>query len=236
MLKIENVSYKYGSHRALYRVSLYIKKGEVVTLIGPNGAGKTTLLHLISGIIEPKKGKIFFEGEDITGMSISKIVKKGIIQVPEGRRIFPDQTVLDNLILGGYIRRKEKKKIFRDLETMYELFPILKERKNQKAGSLSGGEQQMLSIARALLAKPKLLMLDEPSMGLAQNMIYSIYEKLKELNRQGLTIFLVEQNLKLSLSIAHRGYLIKNGWIVTEGEANKLIDDEVVKAQYLGHL
>ncbi|MBW1973086.1 MAG: ABC transporter ATP-binding protein, partial [Deltaproteobacteria bacterium] len=218
------------------RVSLYIKKGEVVTLIGPNGAGKTTLLHLISGIIEPKKGKIFFEGEDITGMSISKIVKKGIIQVPEGRRIFPDQTVLDNLILGGYIRRKEKKKIFRDLETMYELFPILKERKNQKAGSLSGGEQQMLSIARALLAKPKLLMLDEPSMGLAQNMIYSIYEKLKELNRQGLTIFLVEQNLKLSLSIAHRGYLIKNGWIVTEGEANKLIDDEVVKAQYLGHL
>lgn len=236
MLELENVSTFYGSVQALRDVCVEVKEDEVVTIIGANGAGKTTLLKTISGLLPAKRGMIRFNGTDMTNLASNRIVSLGISLVPEGRQIFPSLSVFDNLQLGGYIRlsRGERKSIQKDLEFVFELFPVLKERRSQQAGTLSGGEQQMLAIGRALMSKPKLLLLDEPSMGLAPKVIRSIFEVLKDLHKNGLTILLVEQDAKIALSIADRGYVLQTGRIMLEDKASSLIDNEEVRAIYFG--
>jgi len=236
MLKLDNISTFYGSVQALRDVSIEVKEDEVVTIIGANGAGKTTLLKTISGLLPAKNGTIEFDGNDITNLATNKIVSRGVSLVPEGRQIFPSLAVLDNLQLGGYVRyrRGERKKIQEDLEFVFELFPVLHERKTQHAGTLSGGEQQMLAIGRALMSKPRMLLLDEPSMGLAPKIIMNIFEVLLDLHKKGLTILLVEQDAKIALSIADRGYVLQTGKIMLEDKAEGLIDNEEVQAIYFG--
>ena len=236
MLHLDNVSAYYGRIQALRRVSLEVKDGEVVTIIGANGAGKTTLLKTISGVLRAREGKMVFEGIDLVGKPPKSIVGMGIVQVPEGRQMFPTMTVKENLEMGAYCRRGKvsKKELLSDYERVFTLFPILPQRLAQKAGSLSGGEQQMLAIGRALLARPKLLLLDEPSMGLAPKLIESIFAVLSDLNRAGLTILLVEQNAALALSVAHRGYVLANGRIILEDACRNLIDNEEVRKIYFG--
>lgn len=233
MLRLEKVHTKYGHIEALKGINLHIKEGEIVTIIGANGAGKTTTLNTISGIIKPSAGEIKFLNEDITNLTADKIVAKGIVQVPEGRQIFPNLTVYENLLMGAYLR-KDKVEIENDLEKVYELFPRLKERRDQLGGTLSGGEQQMLAIGRALMSKPVLLLLDEPSLGLAPIIVENIFEIIKEINSQGTTILLVEQNAHLALSIADRGYVMETGNIIMEDDAKALLDNEDVKKAYLG--
>ncbi|KAA0259219.1 ABC transporter ATP-binding protein [Deferribacter autotrophicus] len=233
MLKLEKVHTKYGHIEALKGIDLHIKEGEIVTIIGANGAGKTTTLNTISGILKPAAGKITFLNEDITNLSADKIVAKGIIQVPEGRQIFANLTVYENLLMGAYLR-KDKVEVEKDLKKVYELFPRLEERKNQLGGTLSGGEQQMLAIGRALMSRPVLLLLDEPSLGLAPIIVENIFEIIKEINSQGTTILLVEQNAHLALSIAHRGYVMETGRIIMEDDAKALLNNEEVKKAYLG--
>ncbi|BAI80536.1 branched-chain amino acid ABC transporter, ATP-binding protein [Deferribacter desulfuricans SSM1] len=233
MLRLEKVHTKYGHIEALKGINLHIKEGEIVTIIGANGAGKTTTLNTISGILKPSAGKIKFLNEDITNLTADKIVAKGIVQVPEGRQIFPNLTVYENLLMGAYLR-KDKVEIENDLEKVYELFPRLKERRDQLGGTLSGGEQQMLAIGRALMSKPVLLLLDEPSLGLAPIIVENIFEIIKEINSQGTTILLVEQNAHLALSIADRGYVMETGNIIMEDDAKALLDNEDVKKAYLG--
>jgi len=236
MLKLDNISTFYGSVQALRDVSIEVKEEEVVTIIGANGAGKTTLLKTISGLLPVKTGNIEFNGDNITNLATNKIVSRGISLVPEGRQIFPSLSVFDNLQLGGYVRyrRNERKKIQEDLEFVFELFPVLCERKTQHAGTLSGGEQQMLAIGRALMSKPRMLLLDEPSMGLAPKIIMNIFEVLLDLHKKGLTILLVEQDAKIALSIADRGYVLQTGKIMLEDKAESLIDNEEVQAIYFG--
>lgn len=234
MLRIKKLTVHYGPLRALKEISLEVKRGEVVALIGPNRAGKTTLLCTISGILETTEGRVFFQEEDITNLNPHKIVSRGIGHVPQGRHIFPTLSVLDNLMMGAYITRKSKGEIQGNLEWIYELFPILKERKNQRAGTLSGGEQQMLAIGRALMGGPKLLLLDEPSMGLAPRFTEEIFAAFKEMNRRGLTLFIVEQEIHLSLAISHRGYLLRNGRLIKGGPSSSLIESHEVKALCLG--
>jgi branched-chain amino acid transport system ATP-binding protein len=234
MLRIRKLTVHYGPLRALIEISLEVKKGEVVALVGPNRAGKTTLLRTISGILETTEGRIFFQEEDITNLDPHKIVSRGIGHVPQGRHIFPTLSVFDNLMMGTYSKRRAKNEIEGDLEWIYGLFPILKERKNQRAGTLSGGEQQMLAIGRALMGGPKLLMLDEPSMGLAPRFIEEIFAAFKEMNRRGLTLFIVEQEIRLSLAISHRGYLLQHGRLTKGGPSSALIESRDVKALYLG--
>ncbi|MGA1861603.1 ABC transporter ATP-binding protein [Deferribacter thermophilus] len=233
MLQLDKVHTKYGHIEALKGISLHIKEGEIVTIIGANGAGKTTTLNTISGILKPAAGKIKFLNEDITNLTADKIVAKGIVQVPEGRQIFSNLTVYENLLMGAYLR-KDKVEIENDLERVYELFPRLKERRNQLGGTLSGGEQQMLAIGRALMSKPVLLLLDEPSLGLAPIIVENIFEIIKEINSQGTTILLVEQNAHLALSIADRGYVMETGNIIMEDDAKALLNNEEVKKAYLG--
>ncbi|MEG6522129.1 ABC transporter ATP-binding protein [Desulfotomaculum sp. 1211_IL3151] len=233
MLKLEDIHVYYGAIHAIKGISLEVPKGKIVTLIGANGAGKTTTLNTICGLIKPQKGKIRFEGNDITGVATQDIVKKGLTQVPEGRRIFANMPVYENLELGAFLN-KNKKEAAKDLQKVYTKFPRLAERKNQMAGSLSGGEQQMLAMGRALMSKPKLLLLDEPSMGLAPILVKEIFTMIKELNEQGTTILLVEQNAKMALSIAHWGYVVETGKIVLAGEANELLESPEVKKAYLG--
>jgi len=233
MLEICNIDVYYGVIHALKNVSLQVEEGEIVTLIGANGAGKTTTLKTISGLIKPQNGTIYFNGNKISGLSPQQIVKAGISHVPEGRRIFQDMTVMENLELGAYLR-KDKEGIKKDLELIYSKFPILKARSKQRAGTLSGGEQQMLAIGRALLSRPKLLLMDEPSMGLAPLLVNEIFSIIKEINNQGTTILLVEQNANMALSIAHRAYVIEIGSIVLEGPAKELIKSEEIKKAYLG--
>jgi len=233
MLEICNIDVYYGVIHALKNVSLKVEEGEIVTLIGANGAGKTTTLKTISGLIKPQNGTIYFNGNKISGLSPQQIVKAGISHVPEGRRIFQDMTVMENLELGAYLR-KDKEGIKKDLELIYSKFPILKARSKQRAGTLSGGEQQMLAIGRALLSRPKLLLMDEPSMGLAPLLVNEIFSIIKEINNQGTTILLVEQNANMALSIAHRAYVIEIGSIVLEGPAKELIKSEEIKKAYLG--
>ncbi len=234
MLKIENIKTFYGNIQALHDVSIEVKEGEIITLIGANGAGKSTTLMSISGIEPPRSGKIFFEGKEITGMAPDKIVSLGIIQVPEGRRIFPYLTVRENLDMGAFLR-DDKEEIKRDIEYVYSLFPILAERRNQPGGTLSGGEQQMLAISRALMAKPRLLLLDEPSLGLAPIIVQQIMDIIKKVNTENkTTIFLVEQNANLALKIADKGYVMETGRITMKDSAANLRENEEVRKAYLG--
>lgn len=230
MLKIKKLKVHYGPLIALDEVSLEIKRGEIVSLLGPNGAGKTTLLLTLSGILKTTEGRIHFLGQDITNLAPHKIVKAGIGHVPQGRHTFPTLSVMDNLLMGAYIRRKTKGAFKKDLERIYRFFPILKERSNQRAGTLSGGEQQILTIGRAMMGRPELLMLDEPSVGLAPHLKDEIFASLKEMSGQGLTLFMVEQEIYLSLAISHRGYLLENGCLIKEGLASTLLESHAVKA------
>ena len=229
MLKIKKLTVHYGPLPALKEISLEIGRGEIIALIGPNRAGKTTLLLTLSGILETTEGRIYFEEEDITNFNPHQIVSKGLIHIPQGRHIFPTLSVLDNLLLGAYTKRKEKEGIENGLEEVYHLFPKLSERKDQRAGTLSGGEQQMLAIGRALMGRPKLLMLDEPSLGLAPRFIGEIFATLKKMNQNGLTLFIVEQEIHLTLSISHRGHLLKNGRLIREGPASALLESQEIK-------
>lgn len=233
MLKIEDINVYYGNIQALKGVSMEINEGEIVTLIGANGAGKSTLLKTISGLLKPKQGKVLFEGDSIGGKAAQAIVKLGISHVPEGRRVFANMTVAENLELGAYLR-KDKDDIHKDMEKVYELFPRLLERIKQQAGTLSGGEQQMLAMGRALMAKPRLLLLDEPSMGLAPLLVKQIFNIIQEISESGTTILLVEQNANLALSIADRAYVVETGRIVLSGNAEELTSSEEIKMAYLG--
>ncbi|WML46319.1 ABC transporter ATP-binding protein [Neobacillus sp. PS3-40] len=233
MLKINDINVFYGNIQALKGVSLEINEGEIVTLIGANGAGKSTLLKTISGLLKPKNGDILFEGQSISGKVAQAIVKKGLSHVPEGRRVFANMTVEENLELGAYLR-KDKKGIQEDFEKVYNLFPRLLERKKQHAGTLSGGEQQMLAMGRALMAKPRLLILDEPSMGLAPLLVKTIFRIIQEINKSGTTILLVEQNANMALSIADRAYVIETGKIVLSGTSDELNQSDQIRMAYLG--
>jgi len=233
MLQVKNLCVSYGAIKALKGISFDVENGEIISLIGSNGAGKTTTLHSISNIIKKQSGSVFFEGEDISDMSADKIVARNLIQVPEGRRVFANLTVRENLELGAYLR-KDKAEIARDMEKVFSLFPRLKERVRQAAGTLSGGEQQMLAMGRAIMSKPRLLLLDEPSMGLAPILVDEIFEIIKRINADGTTILLVEQNAYKALSIADRAYVLETGEIKKSGLAADLIKDESVKAAYLG--
>jgi branched-chain amino acid transport system ATP-binding protein len=233
MLTINNLHVSYGGIKALRGIDLKIEDGKIVTLIGANGAGKSSTLRAIMNLVKKESGTIQYDGDDLTNLKTQEIVRKGISLSPEGRRIFPNLTVEENLILGAYTI-KDKNIISAQMEKMYDLFPRLKERHWQKAGTLSGGEQQMLAVARALMIKPKILMLDEPSLGLAPLLVKDIFEIIKEINRQGNTILLVEQNAKKSLEVADYGYVIETGTIVLEGEGKSLLEDNKVKEAYLG--
>ena len=233
MLTLKNIVTYYGNICALKGISLDVKKGEIVTIIGGNGAGKTTTLKTICGLVPATSGEIFFLDKDITNKSTSDIVGSGIVMVPEGRRVFPRMSVLENLQLGAYLN-KNRLEIKNDLEKVFDIFPILKDRIKQIAGTLSGGEQQMLAIGRALMARPKLLLLDEPSMGLAPKIVTNIFNIISEINQAGTTILLVEQNARMALSIANKGFVIETGNIFLEDTAKNLLRNEEVKKAYLG--
>lgn len=233
MLEVKNIHTYYGNIQALKGINLHVEKGEIVTLIGSNGAGKTTTLRTIQGLLRPRKGTILFEGKALESLPTREIVRLGISQSPEGRLIFPRMTVLENLEMGAFCRN-DYLGIKSDKEKVLNLFPRLRERLNQKAGTLSGGEQQMLAIARALMARPRLLLLDEPSMGLAPMLVNQIFEIIRDINSQGTTILLVEQNARMALKIANRGYVLQTGKIVLEGTASELESDKTVREVYLG--
>jgi branched-chain amino acid transport system ATP-binding protein len=233
MLQVDSVDTYYGDLQALFGVSLHIKEKEVISIVGSNGAGKTTTINVISGMLRCSSGKIEFLGKRIDTLPPHRIVEEGIVQIPEGRQLFPKMKVMENLVMGAYTRQA-RTKIKENLETVLELFPILKERKNQLAGSLSGGEQQMLAIGRALMARPKLLMLDEPSLGLAPILVKQVFDTVKSINEFGTTILLVEQNVFNALSISDRGYVLENGRIIMEGEGKEILENEKIKETYLG--
>ena len=233
MLKIDDINVYYGAIHALKGISLEVDEGEIVTLIGANGAGKSTTLRTISGLLKPKTGGIVFQGQDIAGVPAHEIVKRGISQVPEGRRIFAEMTVMENLDLGAFTR-KDKDGVAADMKHVFELFPRLEERRDQVAGTLSGGEQQMLAMGRALMSRPKLLLLDEPSMGLAPLLIREIFNIIVDINKSGTTVLLVEQNANMALSIASRAYVLETGRITLSGSAAELAASEEVKKAYLG--
>jgi branched-chain amino acid transport system ATP-binding protein len=234
ILSLSGIEAGYGPIKVLKGIDLHVAPGEIVTLIGANGAGKTTTLMTIANIVQASAGTIHFAGEDITALPAHTLVGRGLVQVPEGRKIFPRLTVRENLLMGAYLRN-DHEGIARDLKHVYELFPILTERQDQAGGTLSGGEQQMLAIARALMAKPKLLLLDEPSMGIAPLLVQKIFKTIQHLNaEEGLSILLIEQNARQALSIAHRGYVLETGNIALSGPAKDLLADERVQAAYLG--
>ena len=233
MLKIENLHVAYGGIQALRGISLEVPDGQIVTLIGANGAGKSTTLRTISGLVKAKSGSIQWNGEELLGKSIDKIVTSGIAMSPEGRRVFPDMTVLENLKIGAYLR-KDKAEIEKDIQWVYQLFPRLQERSWQLAGTLSGGEQQMLAVGRALMSRPKLMMLDEPSLGLAPLVVQDIFKIIQEINRQGVTVLLIEQNANMALKIADLAYVLETGNITMSGTGAELLVNEKVKEAYLG--
>ncbi len=233
MLEVKGLEVSYGAIKALKGISFSVEQGEIISLIGSNGAGKTTTLHSLSGIIRKASGSVVFGGQDISSLSADKIVGLGLIQVPEGRRVFANMSVRENLELGAFLRR-DKAGIKQDMEKVFELFPRLKERSRQEAATLSGGEQQMLAMGRSLMAGPKLLLLDEPSMGLAPILVDEIFRIIQEINKEGTTVLLVEQNAYKALSIASRAYILETGSITKEGAARDLISDEAVKSAYLG--
>ncbi len=233
MLELRDVQAYYGNIQALKGISLNVRAGDIVTLVGSNGAGKSTTLMAISSVVPVRSGSITFLGKDITKTATDKVVAMGITQVPEGRMIFPALTVLENLRMGGYLR-KDKAGLKEDEERAFEMFPILKERRKQYGGTLSGGEQQMLAIGRALMARPKLLLLDEPSLGLAPIVVENIFEVILQINKEGTTVLLVEQNAQMALQIAHRGYVLETGLVTMTGKASDLLEDPKVQAAYLG--
>lgn len=233
MLKIENLHVAYGGIQALRGISLEVPDGKIVTLIGANGAGKSTTLRTITGLVKAASGSIQWNGEELLGKSIDRIISAGIAMSPEGRRVFPDLTVLENLKLGAYLRR-DKSEIAKDLQWVYDLFPRLKERDWQAAGTLSGGEQQMLAVGRALMSRPKLLLMDEPSLGLAPLVVQDIFSIIREINRQGVTILLIEQNANMALKTADLAYVLETGSITMSGTGAELLADEKVKEAYLG--
>jgi branched-chain amino acid transport system ATP-binding protein len=234
VLKLTDVNTFYGQIQALKGISVSVDKGDIVTLIGANGAGKSTTLRTISGLLTPRSGSIEFMGQKVSGMPVHKVTALGIIQVPEGRRIFARMSVEENLTMGAYLRYKDKSGIADSLAWVYELFPRLKERRTQKGATLSGGEQQMLAMGRGMMAAPTLLMLDEPSMGLAPVVVETIFETIVKLNQQGITILLVEQNANMALTIANRGYVLEVGSIALEGPGRELLTNEAVRKAYLG--
>ena len=231
MLKVENLKVNFGGIEAVKGISFEVKEGEIVTLIGSNGAGKSTTLRAISGLVKPSDGRIIFEGNDITKIGSSEIVGKGITLCPEGRRIFPDMTVLENIKIGAFLRNDD---LTNDIEKCHRLFPILKERENQLAGTLSGGEQQMLAVARSLMSRPKIMMLDEPSLGLAPLVVKDIFNILKEINEEGVTILLIEQNANMALRLADKAYVLETGTIAMQGSGKELLDNPKIKEAYLG--
>ena len=233
MLKIDELKVSYGGIQAVKGISFDVPEGAIVTLIGANGAGKSTTLRSIAGLVKPEFGRIHLQAEDITGLSPDKIVSKGITLVPEGRHVFPDLTVLENLKVGAYLRR-DKEEIEHDLKWVYDLFPRLQERSWQAAGTLSGGEQQMLAVGRALMSRPKLIMMDEPSLGLAPIVVKGIFDIIKEINRMGVTVLLIEQNANMALKIADVGYVLETGRITLSGSGQELLRNEQVKKAYLG--
>jgi branched-chain amino acid transport system ATP-binding protein len=235
LLELSGVRAGYGNIEALHGIDIVVDEGEIVTLIGANGAGKTSTLMTISGCVRPRGGSVHFAGRDITGMPSHEIVALGLIQSPEGRKIFPRLTVLENLEMGAFTRpRSDRPAIAQDMQRVFELFPVLGERRGQAGGTLSGGEQQMLAIGRAMMARPKLLLLDEPSLGLAPLIVMRIFEVIRDLNKAGTTILLVEQNARMALKSAHRGYVLETGSITMTDVAQKLLDDERVRNAYLG--
>ena len=231
MLKIENLSVNYGGIEAVRDISFEVPEGAIITLIGANGAGKSTTLRAIAGLLKPKSGSITYNGEELIGKPTDQIVSRGITLVPEGRRVFPDMTVLENLKIGAYLR---KDNLTEDIRWVYDLFPRLEERSWQAAGTLSGGEQQMLAVGRALMSKPKVIMMDEPSLGLAPIIVQGIFDIIKEINRQGVTVLLIEQNANMALHIADIGYVLETGRITMTGPGKELLQDENVKKAYLG--
>ena len=233
MLEIKDIEVYYGMIQAIKGISFEVNEGEVIALIGANGAGKTTTLHTITGLLSPKKGSVIFEGKDITKVPAHKIVSLGIAHVPEGRRVFAELTVYENLKMGAYTR-KDKDEIEKTLEMVYKRFPRLEERKNQLAGTLSGGEQQMLAMGRALMSHPKIIVMDEPSMGLSPILVNEIFDIIQEVSKGGTTVLLVEQNAKKALSIADRAYVLETGNIVLSGDAKELMNNESIKKAYLG--
>ena len=233
LLKVENLEVYYGVIRALKGISFHVNRGEIVSLIGANGAGKTTTLHTVTGLIRPKQGSIVYNGQDLTRVAPHKIVSLGLSHVPEGRRIFQDLSVYDNLLLGAYTR-KDKKAVEADMERVFEQFPRLKERRRQMAGTLSGGEQQMLAMGRALLSDPDMIVMDEPSMGLSPLLVSEIFEIIKSFREAGKTVLLVEQNAKKAMMVSDRVYVLETGSITTEGNAAELVNDERIKKAYLG--
>lgn len=231
ILEIKNLSVNFGGIKAVNDISFSVEKGKIITLIGANGAGKSTILKSISGTIKPQSGEILFEGENICGLSPDKIVSKGVTLVPEGRKVFPNLTVLENLKIGAYLR---KDNLTSDIEYVYTLFPRLKERNWQLAGTLSGGEQQMLAVGRALMARPKLIMMDEPSLGLAPLVVKDIFNIIKTINKSGITVLLIEQNANMALKTADSGFVIETGNITLSGTGDELLNNESVKEAYLG--
>ena len=233
MLEVKDLEVYYGMIQAIKGISFEVNQGEVIALIGANGAGKTTTLHTITGLLSPKKGSVMFEGTDITKIPAHKIVSMGMAHVPEGRRVFAELSVYENLKMGAYTR-KDKNEIEESLANVYKRFPRLEERRNQMAGTLSGGEQQMLAMGRALMSKPRIVLMDEPSMGLSPIFVEEIFNIIKEISAEGTTVLLVEQNAKKALSIADRAYVLETGKIVLEGDAKDLLNDESIKKAYLG--
>ncbi|WP_342430831.1 ABC transporter ATP-binding protein [Neobacillus sp. FSL H8-0543] len=234
MLNLRNVSIKYGSLTAIHDVSIIVNEGDIVVLLGANGAGKSTTFRAISGLNKPFGGDILFEGKSIEKISPDQIVQLGIVQCAEGRKLFSDMTVYENLMMGGYVHRKKKVQIKQSLKHVYELFPILYEKRNDPAGSLSGGQQQMLAIGRAFMSKPKLMMLDEPSVGLAPLIVERMFEVIQQINKEGTTILLAEQNANAALKIADKGYVFENGSIVLEGTSQELFSNDRVRKAYIG--
>ena len=233
MLEVKNLSVHYGMIHAVRNVNFKVNEGEIVSLIGANGAGKSTILKTLSGLIHPSEGEILYLGENIASTSAKKIVEKGLVQVPEGRHVFPGLTVKENLELGAFLR-KDKEEIQKDMEAVFERFPILKERKDQDAQTLSGGEQQMLAMGRALMSRPKLLLLDEPSMGLAPIFIREIFKIIQEIQKTGTTVLLIEQNAKMALSISNRAYVLETGSVVLSGTGQELLESDEIQKAYLG--
>lgn len=233
MLEVKNLSVHYGMIQAVRNVNFKVNEGEIVSLIGANGAGKSTILKTLSGLIHPSEGEIVYLGENIASTSAKQIVEKGLVQVPEGRHVFPGLTVKENLELGAFLR-KDKEEIQKDMEAVFERFPILKERKDQDAQTLSGGEQQMLAMGRALMSRPKLLLLDEPSMGLAPIFIREIFKIIQEIQKTGTTVLLIEQNAKMALSISNRAYVLETGSVVLSGTGQELLESDEIQKAYLG--
>jgi branched-chain amino acid transport system ATP-binding protein len=233
LLDVADLEAGYGPINVLHRISLAVNPGEIVAMIGANGAGKTTTLMCLSGVVKPRGGRVVFDGHDLTRVPAHQVVKLGLTQAPEGRKIFPRLTVLENLQMGAFTRT-DAGGVAKDLERAYALFPILRERRHQAGGLLSGGQQQMLAIARALMARPKLLLLDEPSLGLAPQVVVQIFDVIRELNRQGVSVLLVEQNARMALKVAHRGYVLETGRITCSDRADVLLNDPRIRAAYLG--